>query len=248
MNPFEFRFSSPFIVPFLLQLISFNLSPTNKYGQEATISRKSTTTIVEGSSPPLLNEEYWEMKQRLISTEQALLRFISFDVQVSQPHAILVIVWNHIFHTQENQDPNNNNKHNMYTHILQKSWRIINDSLFHPPCLRLPIVHIVCASIHLAIQEYYQEDHHHHLDDEKRNDSRQEQQEFKQEQQLMHTIGESSKISNSNMNEPTKCKSIQYIEDLMINHLLWKQICSKDDLDVAIHLVQQATTCIDTKI
>jgi hypothetical protein len=50
------------------------------------------------------------------------------------------------------------------------------------------------------------------------------------------------------MNEPTKCKSIQYIEDLMINHLLWKQICSKDDLDVAIHLVQQATTCIDTKI
>ena len=38
----------------------------------------------------------------------------------------------------------------MYTSVLQSAWRIINDTFFRPPCLRLPVITLVCASTQLA--------------------------------------------------------------------------------------------------
>ena len=223
-------------------------------------SDKSTTTaeyeyhrglvsIVEASSPPLLDEKYWEMKQKLVSTEQTLLRFISFDVQVSHPHRILVLLLNHLFNhkNEEEVSPSSSSFRDMYTSLLQSAWRIINDTLFHPPCLRLPVITLVCASIQLAIQKYSNSVPNKHSKDKKLGlDTRQGYDE---------SDDDNNKDNSSVMINPKGGHDMQ--NNVMIYekklHLIWKQSMSStdndnDDLDMAIQMVQQSCKIIHVSI
>ena len=49
--------------------------------------------IDEKINPPALDEQYWECKRDMVNMEQTLLRFILFDVNVSYPHRIMILIW-----------------------------------------------------------------------------------------------------------------------------------------------------------
>lgn len=179
----------------------------------------TTVPIVEAASPPLLDEQYWEAKQVLVSTEQALLRFISYDVHVSHPHRILVLCLDHLFllvnqkvDMMQHLRIGDMDSLHVYPSLLQKAWRIINDTLFYPPCLRLPTLAVVAVSIQLAIQEY--------KDEERRRDD------------------DTAKGQNENADTIVFLATILEKE----NHI-WRQRCSRNDLDMAMLMVQQAMMC-----
>jgi hypothetical protein len=119
---------------------------------------KGLVHIVEAACPPPLDEDYWDAKQRIVSTEQVLLRFLTFDAQVPQPHRILVVTLDHLFSPRGNQRDQDHicgqdEFHSVYLYLLRNAWRKINDALFYPPCLRIPVLHLVCASIQISMQE-----------------------------------------------------------------------------------------------
>ena len=124
-----------------------------------TLKHGPVVHIVEASSPPALDDHYWEAKQALVSAELTLLRFISYHVQVTHPHRILVLTLNHWFIPYDHIHPvhTQSSSHSIYSILLAKGWRILNDTLFYPPCLRLHVLNLVYASIQLAIYEYSRE-------------------------------------------------------------------------------------------
>jgi len=101
--------------------------------------------ICEASQPPDLDESYWKTKERIISTEQSILRLIKFDVSVSQPHRALIVVYEEILIFHDLQDKEKN--------VLKYAWRRLNDSLFYVPALMCSCTALACGAIDLALDE-----------------------------------------------------------------------------------------------
>jgi hypothetical protein len=81
--------------------------------------------IDEKINPPALDEEYWECKRDMVNMEPTLLRFILFDVNVSYPHRIMILIW------EENIKADKSGDANAWKKVLKAAWRRPNDSLFH---------------------------------------------------------------------------------------------------------------------
>mmetsp|Transcript_18939 Transcript_18939/g.27889 ORF Transcript_18939/g.27889 Transcript_18939/m.27889 type:complete len:446 (-) Transcript_18939:119-1456(-) len=58
-----------------------------------SLKHSSTKEEVQPPPPPKLDEEYWNMKEEMVRTEQTLLRIIQFDVNISYPHRIMIVLW-----------------------------------------------------------------------------------------------------------------------------------------------------------
>ena len=124
---------------------------------------KKRIIINEATQPPDLDESYWEAKERIVATEQSILRLIKFDVSViSQPHRILVIIYEEypLFqnndHDDEDEDDNNNNVEEedvQMTPVLKSAWKRLNDALFYAPALMCGCVELACAALELALDE-----------------------------------------------------------------------------------------------
>ena len=90
------------------------------------------------SDPPPLNEAYWDIKKKIVETEQVVLRWLSFDVSVSHPHRAVIL----LLEKESSRD------------ILHPiAFRRLNDALFHGPALRHLVLELACASIALAVEE-----------------------------------------------------------------------------------------------
>lgn len=89
--------------------------------------------------PPNLNEDYWKAKKRVIETEQAVLRWLGFDVFVSHPHRAVFLMLEVM--------PNNRDK------VMAIAFRRLNDALFSSQALEHPVVELACAAIELAVAE-----------------------------------------------------------------------------------------------
>ena len=48
--------------------------------------------IHEADSPPDLDDEYWKTKERIVATEQEVLRMLRFDTSVSHPHRAVLLI------------------------------------------------------------------------------------------------------------------------------------------------------------
>ena len=56
------------------------------------VQEKEPATLHMMATPPMLDDQYWQSKQRVIDTEQAVLRWLGFDCFVSHPHRAVVLV------------------------------------------------------------------------------------------------------------------------------------------------------------
>ena len=91
--------------------------------------------------PPLLDETYWELKKKLVETEQIVLRWLGFDLFVPHPHRTVALMIRHL--PTAHQDL-----------IFPEAARRLNDALFSMggSALRHNTLELATAAIELAQQ------------------------------------------------------------------------------------------------
>jgi hypothetical protein len=92
------------------------------------------------SDPPPLNEAYWDIKKKIVETEQVVLRWLSFDVSVSHPHRAVILL------LEKEEESSRDILHPI-------AFRRLNDALFHGPALGHLVLELACAAIVLAVEE-----------------------------------------------------------------------------------------------
>ena len=105
--------------------------------------------------PPNLDEQYWESKSDMVRMEQTLLRIILFDVNVSHPHRIMVVLLEEIAEANNSEGSNDGKQSDIDAgkKILKSAWKRLNDSLFHVDSLMCSAPSLACASLSLALDE-----------------------------------------------------------------------------------------------
>eukprot|EP00934_Nitzschia_sp_Nitz4_P002549 Nitzschia sp. Nitz4//scaffold125_size66327//33984//34844//NITZ4_006132-RA/size66327-processed-gene-0.28-mRNA-1//-1//CDS//3329534616//2539//frame0 len=88
--------------------------------------------------PPSLNDKYWESKKTIVETEQHLLRFLGFDVDVPRPHRVVTLL---LAHVEEDEARNGMKVH---------CFRVLNDALFDSEALQFGALVLACSSIEIA--------------------------------------------------------------------------------------------------
>ena len=107
--------------------------------------------IHEADSPPDLDDEYWKAKERIVATEQEVLRMLRFDVSVSHPHrAVLLIL--------DGLGINVMVVHDKGHSLVIESFTTLNDALFYPPALRHNVLPLACGAIQWAANHIFAED------------------------------------------------------------------------------------------
>jgi len=113
--------------------------------------------IDEKIIPPALDEQYWESKRDMVNMEQTLLRVILFDVNVSYPHRIMILIW------EEHVKADKSGYANAWKKVLKAAWRRLNDSLFHVDSLMYSAPSLACAALSLALDEVQSHDTTSHI-------------------------------------------------------------------------------------
>lgn len=88
------------------------------------------------TTPPALNQEYWKAKEWIVATEQHVLRVLQFDVLVSHPHRLVVLVVNDL---------------NLEDVVVGRAWQRLNHALFHAPSLMANALTLACAAVELEV-------------------------------------------------------------------------------------------------
>ncbi len=116
--------------------------------------------------PPPLDDSYWQAKEQLVATEQRVLRWLHFDVLVSHPHRMVLIVVKELLIMTVN-DKNHDDKSITQPllpdqdevvdepllpcpRLISQAWQRLNDSLFYAPALTHPAMQMACVAISLA--------------------------------------------------------------------------------------------------
>lgn len=102
-----------------------------------------TIHIHEANSPPDLDDDYWKAKERIVATEQEVLRMLHFDVSVGHPHRAVLLILDGLgidVTTNEGRA------------LANKSFVALNDALFYPPALRHGVLPMACGAIRLVAE------------------------------------------------------------------------------------------------
>jgi len=136
-------------------------------------SRAPIITFTEAPHPPPLDEKYWAAKEQMVSTEQHVLRMMSFDSTVCHPHRCVLLMMETLrFGTGINKAKNRNNDKNETAWLLSseqsediilRSFNMLNEVSLDPRgvALRYPVMVLSCAVISLAAD---------HCSEERQND------------------------------------------------------------------------------
>jgi len=148
---------------------------TNPVTSSSTHEGRIIAAIDESPHPPPLDEGYWTAKERMVSTEQHVLRMIRFDTTVCHPHRCALSIMETLgFGTGKNnascksddgrrdcddEDGNNDLDNNRWLltprqseNVILRAWRILNEMPLDPRGLAMqyPVIVISCAAIALA--------------------------------------------------------------------------------------------------
>jgi len=86
--------------------------------------------------PPELNyEEYWSDKEKIVITEQKVLRVLQFDIIAGHAHRMVVLLVHDFELTQHD--------------IIRRAWKRLNDALFYPKALTHSALVLACAAVEL---------------------------------------------------------------------------------------------------
>lgn len=128
--------------------------------QQRDLERNNPVTIAESPHPPSLDESYWTAKEKLVSTEQHVLRMINFDTTVCHPHRCVLTIMETLgfgagknaSSTADVDDAKWLLDSNQSEIIILRAWRILNEVVLDPRevALEYPVVKLSCAAIALA--------------------------------------------------------------------------------------------------
>jgi hypothetical protein len=104
--------------------------------------RTRPTMLPMTTTPPMLNDEYWQSKQRVIESEQAVLRWLGFDCFVSHPHRAILLVMDQWTEKEGVRDK-----------LLPCAFRYLNNAVFYRKSLVFQVMELACAAILVAMEE-----------------------------------------------------------------------------------------------
>ena len=102
------------------------------------VADESTDLVFDiPSHLPELNEGYWKAKELIVTTEQMVLRVLQFDVLVSHPHRLVVLL------VQDLSLPDE---------VVPRAWQHLNGALFYAPALTQNALPMASAAVELEIK------------------------------------------------------------------------------------------------
>lgn len=87
------------------------------------------------SRPPDLDDNYWKSKERLVETEQKVLRWLAFDCLVSHPHRAVLAMAESLELKEDD---------------ILASWCKLNDCLFHVEALQSNVLALAAAVVNVT--------------------------------------------------------------------------------------------------
>ena len=88
--------------------------------------------------PMALDREYWSLKEKIVATEQRLLRSLGFDVHVQHPYRFML---------------NYARSLDVSCSVASRAWAYLNDCLWIPQLVHENPSKIACAALFLALLE-----------------------------------------------------------------------------------------------
>eukprot|EP00978_Attheya_sp_CCMP212_P017728 scaffold47750_cov54-Attheya_sp.AAC.1 len=93
---------------------------------------------------------YWECKEKMVETEQAVLRLLEFDVLVSHPHRAVVLLVDRLSISLSNRNVDKTKKK-----LMAESWKRLNDALFSYQALQHSTLAMAHAALRLAARTHH---------------------------------------------------------------------------------------------
>lgn len=98
---------------------------------------------------------YKETQQRLIDAEQRLLRWLGFDVQVSHPHRMVVLIVQYMTAMWLDRNSVDACRYSFHQTLMDQwrldSWQRLNSAVFCVHCLGHDVASLACASMDLEL-------------------------------------------------------------------------------------------------
>jgi hypothetical protein len=100
------------------------------------------------SSPPELDDAYWDAKRRIVEKEQFVLRWLAFDVSVSHPHRGVAAIVDHLVDCSPHW-------FGIVTpeQLVHQAWTHCNDALFSSQALSYPVMTLACAAVSITLRD-----------------------------------------------------------------------------------------------
>lgn len=134
-----------------------------RFGHEPEGFDHQQQIIAIESTPPPINESYWDFKEEIVKVEHHLLRVLNFDVYdlSMTPYRIVISIIEIIIGVFESTGyENDQNLQNcgetqnklLFKQILQATWKHINDGLFHIDLLTIKNSEFASGALQLAVE------------------------------------------------------------------------------------------------
>mmetsp|Transcript_20722 Transcript_20722/g.31177 ORF Transcript_20722/g.31177 Transcript_20722/m.31177 type:complete len:157 (-) Transcript_20722:76-546(-) len=101
-------------------------------------SNSNTFEVNVNLRPPDLDKNYWIDKEKIVATEQNVLRVLKFDIIVGHPHRLVVLLVKDL---------------NLEQHIVKNAWKRLNGCLFYPKALTHDSLTLACAAVELEANQ-----------------------------------------------------------------------------------------------
>jgi hypothetical protein len=95
-------------------------------------------------TPPNLDEEYWKSKEYIVKAEQAVLRKLGFDLHVSQPHRLVVMLVQDCFPDVAS---------NVHKKWVEDTWALLNSCIFSVLALQQPTLTLAVSALDMTISQ-----------------------------------------------------------------------------------------------
>jgi len=131
---------------------------SNNNSTQQQQQERSIVVVTWNPTPPLLDASYWAAKQRMVQTEQRVLRWLTLDVAVPHPHrAVVHLLLTYLNDGDDDSDDDNDNnsqqQQQRFQHLVRASVRRVNDSIYSSAALQQPVLALAVAAVQLAILE-----------------------------------------------------------------------------------------------
>ena len=102
------------------------------------------SVLTWNKNPPPLDDDYWKDKQHIVRAEQTVLRRLAFDVHVSHPHRMVVLLMQDCLAEIDQVTAKT---------WVEESWTLLNACIFSVSALKQPVLVLAVAALDVTIQK-----------------------------------------------------------------------------------------------
>jgi hypothetical protein len=128
---------------------------STKRNDPVLIAWNPTLLDVGSSTEPYSDARYKRAQQGVLAAEQLLLRWLGFDVQVSHPHRMVVLITQNMMTTWLGRNSDDDGSHFLFQTLMDQwrldAWQRLNSAVFCADCLGHDVASLACASMDLEL-------------------------------------------------------------------------------------------------